>query len=273
MGAGEVEPTPPAEIARLAEKAGLDQIPLLAGWNLISIPEEPADPDPAVVFASVAGQVAKVEVYDACDVTDPWKEYDPSDPAGSDLSAVDPSKGMWVKASAAAVLPVEGTLPATTTLELCEGWNLIGFPVGEPRHPHVALSQVAGKWQRIFAYDAFDPEDPWEIFDPVVPDWANDLTVMQPGCGYWVLMSEAATLEIRNQGPPPVVAIASPADLAVVTEPTDVVGTVASDRLSRRPHLRARPCRRGDPARGSERQPADHHPFRHHSLERQGHRV
>ncbi|MCP3935642.1 MAG: RHS repeat protein, partial [Actinomycetia bacterium] len=74
-------------------------------------------------------------------------------------------------------------------------------------------------------------EDPWEYFDPTVPDWANDLRLMYPGRGYWVLVSEAVTLEIRNQGPPPAVAIASPADLAVVTEPTEILGTVESDLL------------------------------------------
>ncbi len=82
---------------------------------------------------------------------------------------------MWVTATAPTLLPVSGTLPATTTIELCDGWNLIGFPAGEPRHPQVALSSIAGKWERIFGYDAFDPEDPWEVFDVAVPDWANDL--------------------------------------------------------------------------------------------------
>ncbi|MCP3998835.1 MAG: hypothetical protein GY722_27750, partial [bacterium] len=100
-----------------------------------------------------------------------------------------------------------------------------------PRHPYAALASIAGKWQRIFAYDAFDPEDPWEYFDPTVPDWANDLRLMVPGRGYWVLASEAVTLEVRNQGPPPTVSLASPADLAVVTEPTEITGTVDSDRL------------------------------------------
>ncbi len=232
QGSGPVEPTPPAEIARLAEKAAaLGELPLLAGWNLISLPQEPSDPDPEAVFSSVAGQLARAEVYDVCDTADPWKEYDPADPTGNDLTAVDHRRGIWVKASAAAVLPTGDTPPAATTIELCEGWNLIGFPAGQSRHPHVALSSIAGKWQRVFAYDAFDPEDPWEFFDPTVPDWANDLLLMHPGRGYWVLASEAATLEIRNEGLPPNVALAVPSDLAVVTEPTEIVGTVDSDRL------------------------------------------
>ncbi len=54
---------------------------------------------------------------------------------------------------------------------------------------------------------------------------------MYPGRGYWVLASGAVTLEIRNQGPPPTVNLAAPADLAVITEPTEITGIVESDRL------------------------------------------
>ncbi|MCP4117408.1 MAG: hypothetical protein GY737_18845, partial [Desulfobacteraceae bacterium] len=216
-GSGEIEDTPPPEIASLLEKAGTDQIPLLAGWNLISLPEEPPDPVPATVLAAVASDLYKAEAFDACDLADSWKYYDPADPAASSLIAIDHTMGLWVKATAATLLPVAGTLPATTTIELCEGWNLIGFPAGQPRHPHAALASIAGKWQRVFGYDASDPGDTWEFFDPAIPDWANDLRMMHPGRGYWVLTTEAVTLEIRNQGPPPTVAIASPADLAVIT--------------------------------------------------------
>ncbi len=245
LGSDPVEATPPAELANLLEKAGTGELPLLAGFNLISLPEEPADSDPEAVFAAIAGQLDHASAYNACDLADPWKVYDPADSAASDLTVVDPKIGMWVEATAAAVLPSAGTLPPTTTIELCEGWNLIGFPAAQPRHPHVALSSIAGKWQRIFGYDAFDPEDPWEYFDPAVPDWANDLRLMHPSRGYWVLASEAATLEIRNQGPPPTVAIASPADLAVVTQPTEILGTVDSDRLDSWT-LTSRPIGAGD---------------------------
>ncbi|MCP3997324.1 MAG: RHS repeat-associated core domain-containing protein, partial [bacterium] len=199
LGSGEVEDTTPAELASLRSKSATEQIPLLAGLNLISIPEEPTGTDPA---------------------------------AASDLTVVDHKIGMWVSMTAAAALPSDGNLPATTTIELCEGWNLIGLPAAEPRHPYAALSSIAGKWQRIFGYDALDPDDPWEVFSIDVPAWANDLEMMKPGRGYWVLANEAVTLEIRNQGPPPTVAIAAPADLAVVTEPTEILGTVDSDRLA-----------------------------------------
>ncbi len=237
---------PPAELAGLVQKAATDEIPLLAGFNLISIPEEPADPDPAAVLNPIGGLYNRAFAYDACDVTDPWKVYDPADPAASDLTAIDHKIGLWLDATAATDLPSDGVLPATTALNLCVGWNLIGFPAAQPRHPLAALAPIAGKWQRIFGYDVFDPVDPWEVYSVGAPEWANDLSVMQPGRGYWILITESTTLEIRNQGPPPTVAISSPADLDVVTEPTPIIGTVDSDLLESWT-LTYRPIGDGDP--------------------------
>ena len=231
FASGKVEATPSARAAELIEKAGTDEIPLIAGWNLISLPLDPPDPDPAAVFAPIAGQLARVEAHDACDAADPWKLYDPAEPAGNDLTAVTPGMGLWVQVTAATVLPLAGTLPATTDIDLCQGWNHIGFPADQPRAPTAVFSSIAGKWQRLFGHDAFDAADPFEFFDPAVPAWANDLELMRPGYGYWLLASEATTLTISNQGPPPTVAFTAPLDLGVVTQPTEVTGTVDSDRL------------------------------------------
>ena len=228
---GTTEATPPPRAVELLEKAGTNEIPLVAGWNLISLPLDPPDPDPAAVFAPIAGQLARVEAHDVCDVADPWKLYDPADAAASDLTAVTPAMGLWVKVTAATVLPLAGTLPATTDIDLCQGWNHIGFPADQPRAPTAVFSSIAGKWQRLFGHDAFDIKDPFEFFDPAVPAWANDLELMRPGYGYWLLASEATTLTISNQGPPPTVAFTAPLDLGVVTEPTEITGTVDSDRL------------------------------------------
>ena len=231
FASGKVEATPSARAAELIEKAGTGEIPLIAGWNLISLPLDPPDPDPAAVFAPIAGQLLRVEHNDVCDAADPWKTYDPADAAASDLTAVTPGMGLWVQVTAATVLPLAGTLPATTDIDLCQGWNHIGFPADQPRAPTAVFSSIAGKWQRLFGHDAFDIKDPFEFFDPAVPAWANDLELMRPGYGYWLLASEATTLTISNQGPPPTVAFSAPLDLSVVTQPTEVKGTVDSDQL------------------------------------------
>ncbi len=63
LTAERVDRAPPAERAGLVvhTKSATEEIPLLAGYNLISIPEEPADSDPASVFAAIAGQLGRVE--------------------------------------------------------------------------------------------------------------------------------------------------------------------------------------------------------------------
>ncbi len=125
------EEASPAELAELLEKAGAGEIPLAPGLNLISIPNEPPDPDPAAVFAPIVGELAVAVTAAGCGARGPWLSYDPADAAGSDFTTVDHEIGMWVSATAATLLPVSGTLPATTTIELCEGWNLIGFPAAD----------------------------------------------------------------------------------------------------------------------------------------------
>ena len=118
MPRGFSEPTRPPGIPGVAKglvpgpKSALDQIPLVPGWNLLSIPEEPADPDPAVVLAPIAGAYNQVFAYDACDPVDSWKLYDPADPAASDLVTLDHTIGWWIDATQPVDLPSDGTLPA-----------------------------------------------------------------------------------------------------------------------------------------------------------------
>ena len=214
-----------------ASKNHLEAIPALPGWNLLSIPEEPADPDPAVVLAPIAGSFDRVFAYDACDPSDPWKLYDPADAAASDLLDLDPTQGFWLDGSAPASLPSAGTLAPTTSWQLCTGWNLIGYPAGEPRHVRNALQSIDGKYLRVFGFDLADVEDPWEIWDAAAPEWANDLTHLRPGFGYWVLVTEDVTLTIANEGDAPTVAITAPTDLAEVTAPTVIRGTISSPIL------------------------------------------
>lgn len=205
---------------------------LLPSWNLASVRNEPPDPRPAAVFSSIAGQLTRAYAWDACVPGGKWKVYDPADAAGSDLTVVDQKIGFWAEMATAAPMPSPGTPADRTTVHLCAGWNLIGFPAEQARPVRTALSSIEGKYARVFAFDPADAADPWELYDVAVPSWANDLDLMQPGRGYWVLATADADLTISNVGAEPEVAIASPADLGVVTALTDVIGTVTSDRLA-----------------------------------------
>ena len=115
-----------------AEVAAAGEISLVVGWNLISIPLVLDDPRPVAALAPIAGKYDQVFAYDACDPADPWKEYDPADPTGSDLTAIGPNIGFWINMTVAATLKVSGAAPVGSTIPLCAGWNLIGYPWDQP---------------------------------------------------------------------------------------------------------------------------------------------
>ena len=223
---------PPKELVQqLDAKANLDNIPLIPGLSLLSLPEEPTNADPAAVFSAIGGAYTRVWSYDHCDTANPWKIYDPNDAAATDLTEIDHTNGFWIEATSPVDLPSDGTLPASTTFELCPGWNLIGYPAAQPRSVANALHTIEGQYIRVISYDPAEYDNPWRFHSVGVPHWANNLQEMEPGRGYWVLVTEAATLTIANEGPAPVVEITSPEDLGVVTDFTDVIGTVQSPIL------------------------------------------
>lgn len=215
----------------------LDEIALLSNWNLLSLPKEAPDNSPTAVFADIAGQYNTVYAYDGCNSADPWQLFDPSaPPVTNDLTAVPPAIGFWIQATQNTTLPIAGTVPPSTTIQICTGWNLIGMPTEQARPVRNALFSIDGKYSLVFGYDPTDAEDPWEIYDVAAPEWANDLQFMQPGRGYWVLATEDATLTISNEGEPPIAEIITPADspveIAAMTGITDVIGTAVSDMLA-----------------------------------------
>ena len=209
----------------------LEAVTLVPGWNFVSIPEQPDDTSAASVLAPIAGKYFKVWAVDNCDTVDPWKLYQPSDLASSDLETIDPTKGMWIKALEVVDLPSTGVLASSTKIHLCPGWNLIGFPAAQIRPMPEAMKPFEGSYRRVMTYDATATESQWDVYSTDVPEWGNDLWEMKPGRAYWVLATEEATGEILNEGPPPEVELLTPDDMAVVTAPAEVLGAVRSPFL------------------------------------------
>ncbi len=230
-------PSPPELAGRgtvavsVAAAATPGDFALAPGFHLVSIPHQPADPAPDAVLAEVAGRVARVYAYDACDPAAGWKIWDPADPAASTLGAITPTTGFWIDVTEPLTLPAAGAVPERTTFRLCRGWNLIGVPLEHPRLVRGALAPIEGKYLRVYDFEPDDPEDPWAVFDPAAPDWASDLRILRPGRGYWVLVTEDVDLELASSGPPPAVELTAPGDTQRLTTFTDVAGTVASDLL------------------------------------------
>lgn len=197
------------------------------GWHLVSLPEQPASTDPAVVLASIAGQYARVYTFDGCDAADPWKLYDPADPAASDLVAIDHTMGLWIEMTAPGTLEVEGTRPERTDIPLCRGWNLVGYPQAMALPLKGAFQSIEGQYDRVFAWDPTNVEDPWAFFDVDAPEWANYLRTLRPGSGYWVHATEDTTLIVTKPVIPPEMdipgCIEEPANLSAVSGMVEIV--------------------------------------------------
>jgi RHS repeat-associated protein len=201
-------------------------LPLVPGWNLVSLPRLLPNGDPAVALEAIAGQLVTASTYHTCDLVDPVKKYIPSAPDASDLDAIEHRMGLWLNMSVPSTLPVTGSQVSETNIPLCPGWNLVGYPLPE-RAVADALSSIAGKFSRVYGYDPTDAADPWAVYDPAVPEWANDLQTLRPGGGYWVLASEQTILTLSNAPRPPTITIVVPADGAEVTAPVPVQATAA----------------------------------------------
>ncbi len=172
--------------------------PLGAGWNLVSMPYTPADDSVAAVFSGIAGQYDLVEAYNGCQPDNPWRIYDPAAPSFvNTLTQINTSQGLWVHTTAAPALALTGKpLSADVTLNLCAGWNLIGYPSSSARDVVTVLAQISGKYDLVEGYDGTNPGNPWLIYDPAAPPFVNTLTQFQPGTGYWIHMTQAANLTI-----------------------------------------------------------------------------
>ena len=170
-------------------------IDLYSGWNLISTPLLPDDNNIATILSSISGNYSIVWAYNASDTADHWKKYDPSTPFGNDLITMEPGKGYWIMMNSDDTLNVSGTILKPTDIELWNGWNLIGYNSLNPQTITDALSSINGNYSIIWAYNAGDLTDQWKKYDPDTP-FGNDLANMEPGKGYWIMMTTDDILEI-----------------------------------------------------------------------------
>ena len=96
---------------------------LVPPWNLIAVPRVPPQPAPADVLAPISGAYDLVYAYQACDLADPWKKFDPNaPPPANDMSLFDIRHGYWVRVAQTSVLP----LPVPVDeIQFMESWGFL----------------------------------------------------------------------------------------------------------------------------------------------------
>jgi hypothetical protein len=181
----------------LAKRSGqpTHDVSLQAGANLVSIPLTTASTALEDVLTSVSGNYTKVFAFDGSAKS--WKSYDVSLPGwANSLQTIDRTMGFWIYMNSASTLSVSGDIPTSTSIPLYTGANLIGFPRSNAQSVADALASIAGKYTKVFEYDAATSS--WKSYDVSLPGWANSLQQMRPGYGYWVYVTENCTLTVSN---------------------------------------------------------------------------
>ncbi len=153
------------------------------GWNLISLSQQPPDTAIASVLSSISGKYLSVWAY----INGGWKVYDPNNPGFSDLTTMEAGKGYWINMTEAARLSVSGSAPSNS-IDLANGWNLVGYNSSTSQGVADALASISGKYVSVWAY----VNGSWKVYDPNNPGF-SDLTAMDPGYGYWINATEACT--------------------------------------------------------------------------------
>jgi hypothetical protein len=168
-------------------------LPLVAGWNLVSFRLHPVDTSITSVLSSISGQYSLVYAWDAANGK--WLIYDPTLGALNDLNNLDESMGFWIRMKSAQTLVVSGSVPASTSISLKAGWNLVGYPsaVSGPLAAVISDHGVGSDFSLVYAYHASDGSAAWKLFDRSGNPLLNDLTELSPGWGYWVKASLAHT--------------------------------------------------------------------------------
>jgi hypothetical protein len=152
------------------------------GWNLISMRVQPTSTAVDDVLSSIAGKYDAVQAYQ----DGSWVSL------GGGLTDLDHTKGFWVRVTENCTLTISGNPPTTTTLPLTEdhgGWNMVSWPSAESRAVSTALAGIAGQVTVVYAYDAQDVANPWKVYDPMAPSYANTLSQFVPGRAYWIRVS------------------------------------------------------------------------------------
>ena len=164
-------------------------IPLLPGWNMVSINIHPLSTVATDVLTSLNGNYDLVYAWDSSVTSNNWLRADNIPINTDNLTQIDESMGLWVHMTAADTLEVTGTYPVSTTIPLritAGGWNLVGYPSGSTAAP---VSVLSPNTTLVYTYRASDTADPWKLYDVTAAPFINDLTAMTPTWGYWIYVT------------------------------------------------------------------------------------
>ncbi len=174
-------------VTNLAGQETITQnIPLSAGWHLVSFSFQPTSTALTTVLSSLGSNYDIVLGFDASQGGAQSYFTSPSMQAFNTLTTLQPLRGYWVHLTTNATWSLTGTtLPSGTTLTLTPGWDLVGYSGAAPE----ALSTAFGHLNNsVDIALSFDPSQGGALSFFTDPNMAlfNNLNTLQPNAGYWL---------------------------------------------------------------------------------------
>lgn len=150
--------------------------PLIAGWNLASLPLIQNNESIDSVLQSIDGKWDRIYVYNTTDASDPWKSHNIARPEIlNDLNKLNHRHAIWINVTEICVLEIWGIEPTTSNIPLYSGWNFVGYPSSTETPVSDALMGTG--YDGVEGYNATSPY----MITPML-----DTDMMVPGRGYWV---------------------------------------------------------------------------------------
>ncbi len=158
-------------------------IELNAGWNLISLNTQPDNTSIDTVLGPISGKYSSAWAF----MNNSWRIYAPSIPGLSNLSTMEAGWGYWINMNESETLSISGSQPSNS-ISLVSGWNLVGYPCSTSMSIDDALESIMGKYTSVWVF----MDVGWKLYNPANAGF-SDLTIMEPGYGYWINATEACT--------------------------------------------------------------------------------
>ncbi|MBU0628021.1 MAG: S8 family serine peptidase [Nanoarchaeota archaeon] len=136
---------------------------LIQGWNLISIPLNLSN----WTVSSIFRNYSSIFTYD-----NRWIEL-------TNSSKINETIGFWINILNNHTLQIEGKEFNNLTINLNQGWNLIGYP-------SLNKTNISEFFEGANITAAFAYNGTWLSYNPSRNDSLNTLKQMKPGYGYWV---------------------------------------------------------------------------------------
>ncbi len=160
-------------------------VALAPGWNMISSFVDPSNPDLQAMFSSILANLVIVK-NGAGQVF--WPQF-----GINTIGQWNLRHGYQVNMRAAAALAVTGlpVVPEATAIQLNQGWNLVAYLRSSPQNIETALASIANRIVIV-------KNNAGQVFWPQFS--INTIGSMQPGEGYQINVSQAATLTYPANG-------------------------------------------------------------------------